>query len=430
MSSGDEGLLTLTIKMRVSPEPELGEELISLMKRYREALNYAIEVVIENKALSLGRAHKLLYSVLKERYGLPSRIAQDCYREAIAVAKSWLRNPKKGKIPKVRTLKLWLTQEQSYRVKDNYVELIGGFKLEITGWDRRYDSYPNREARLVYRNGEFFLMITKQIPKPSKYTPKGVVAVDVNKKEIVFGNSVVRERRETAIERALHYKKLAEKLQQKYSFSKYNAWLRRKGILRRIGHFHRKACNIVEDWAKKTSLEIAELARQHRYAVAREDLTGLIERLRELPRDHKVALLILSYRKLSFWIDWQCEKLGVPIIPVEPKHTSSICPNCSSRLKGNGYRRLKCPRCGLEEDRDRVAVLNIEKRALEQLEPISGGPLTAPTAPQMTDVTPNRCGEPMNRPEGTLALQGGEEVRHPPLEFVVRAFQTAGRRSG
>ena len=330
--------------MRVSPEPGSGQELTNLMRRYREALNYAIEVVIENKALSLGRAHKLLYSVLKERYGLPSKVAQDCYREAITVAKSWLRNPKRGKIPKVKTLKLWLTQGYSYRVEDCCIELSGGLKLEITGWDRRYDSYPNREARLVYRNGEFFLMITKQIPKPPKYTPKGVVAVDVNEKEVVFGNSAVEERRETAIDRALHYKRLAEKLQQKYSFSKYNAWLRRKGILRRIGHFHRKACNIIEDWAKKVSREIAELAKRHRYAVAREDLTGLIEKLRELPRDHKVALLILSYRKLAFWIDWQCEKLGVPVVPVEPEH-----------------RRLKCPRCGLEEDRDRIAVLNIER---------------------------------------------------------------------
>jgi len=236
-------------------------------------------------------------------------------------------------------------------------------------------------------------MITKQIPKPPKYTPKGVVAVDVNEKEVVFGNSAVEERRETAIDRALHYKKLAEKLQQKYSFSKYNAWRRRKGILRGIGHLHRKARNIIEDWAKKVSREIAELAK-HQYAVAREDLTGLIERLRELPGDHKVALLILSYRKLSFW---RCEKLGVPIIPVEPEQTSSICPSCSSRLRENSYRRLKCPRCGLEEDRDRIAVLNIEKRALGLLN-LSGGSLTAPTAPQMTDVFPNRCGEPMNRP--------------------------------
>ena len=29
----------------------------------------------------------------------------------------------------------------------------------------------------------------------------------------------------------------------------------------------------------------------------------------------------------------------------------------------------------------------------------------------MTDVAPNRWGEPMNHLEGTLALHGGEEVR-------------------
>jgi len=45
-----------------------------------------------------------------------------------------------------------------------------------------------------------------------------------------------------------------------------------KSILRRIGHFHRKARNIIEDWVKKTSLEIAELAKLHQYAIAREDL--------------------------------------------------------------------------------------------------------------------------------------------------------------
>jgi transposase len=43
----------------------------------------------------------------------------------------------------------------------------------------------------------------------------------------------------------------------------------------------------------------------------------------------------------------------------------------------------------LEDDRDRIAVLNIEKRGLEVLG-ISGGPLTTPTAPQMTDVGPSR----------------------------------------
>ena len=74
---------------------------------------------------------------------------------------------------------------------------------------------------------------------------------------------MVREGRETAVDRALRYKRLAERLQEKYSSDKYNAWLRRGGILKRVKHFHRKARNIIEDWAKKTSLEIAELAKRH-----------------------------------------------------------------------------------------------------------------------------------------------------------------------
>jgi hypothetical protein len=63
-----------------------------------EVLNYAVRAVIENKTFSLGKAHKLLYTVLKERYGLPSKIAQDCYREAIAIARSWLNNPGRGSL--------------------------------------------------------------------------------------------------------------------------------------------------------------------------------------------------------------------------------------------------------------------------------------------------------------------------------------------
>ena len=76
MSSGGEGLLTVTMKMRVSPEPSSLQALLDLMRRYKEALNHAIKVVIENKALSLGKAHRLLYSILRERYSLPSKSAR------------------------------------------------------------------------------------------------------------------------------------------------------------------------------------------------------------------------------------------------------------------------------------------------------------------------------------------------------------------
>jgi hypothetical protein len=210
MPAGGEGELTLSVKMRVSPEPEQQQALLDLMRKYRDALNYSVRAIIANKALSLSRAHRLLYNDLRERYGLPSRVAQDCYREAIAIAKSWLRNQKRGEVPTAKRLSVWLTHELSYRVKGDHVELAGGYRLRVTGWDRRYDDFPNREARLVFRDGRFDLYVAKRVPRPAKYAPKGVLAVDVNERQIVVGNTSVEQRMETPVERALHYMRLAE----------------------------------------------------------------------------------------------------------------------------------------------------------------------------------------------------------------------------
>ena len=390
MPTGGEGALTLTVRMKVSPEPESEQTVLDLLRRYRDALNYSIRVIIANKALSLGKAHKLLYKELRERYGLSSTIAVGCYRDAIAIAKSWLRNPKRGKVPTVKSLRMWLRSEDGYRVKGDRVELIGGYRFKVIGWDRRYDNYPNREARLVFRDGEFTLYVHKQMPRPARYAPKGVLAVDVNERQVVVGNSSVEQRVETPVERALHYRRLAERLQEKYSSPKYSAWRRRRGIRRRVRRFYRKSRNIIEDWARKTSHIIVSLAKQSQLAVARENLTGLIESLRRLPKDHRVALIALGYRRLGYWIDWQAEKNGVPLLVVDSAGTSSTCPRCGARLVEVSHRRMRCPRCGLEADRDSIAILNIERRALSKM----GGSLATPTAPQMTDVSPNRWGEP------------------------------------
>jgi putative transposase len=76
-------------------------------------------------------------------------------------------------------------------------------------------------------------------------------------------------------------------------------------------------------------------------------------------------------------------KHGVLLAIVNPNGTSSECPKCDSKLEENGYRRLKCPRCGFEADRDIIGKLNIRKKALQMLgiKAIPGGSLATPTAP-------------------------------------------------
>jgi transposase len=238
--------------------------------------------------------YNALYRELR-RFGLPSRVAIDCYRDALANAKSWRNNPRRGRRPRVRKLSMLLHQGSGYRDKEGYVEIIGGIWLRIIGLDKRYDDYDNRGARLVYRDNKIILWISRRTPEPKPYQPRDAIAVDVNERKIVYGDDGINKERDTEIDEAHRWKKLAEDLQKRYSSTKYLAWRRRKAIPNRIKSYHRKARDILEDWARKASLKIVRLAKKLGYAVAREDLTGLINTLRRIKsKDHRTKLIIVQ----------------------------------------------------------------------------------------------------------------------------------------
>jgi putative transposase len=124
---------------------------------------------------------------------------------------------------------MWLYPGQSYWIRDGYVEIAGGIKLSIIGWDRRYDEYENGEARLVYRGDKMMLWISKKIPRPKPYKPRDAIAVDINERKIVYGDDRINKERDTKIGEAHRWKKLAEDLQKRYSSTRYPAWRRRRG---------------------------------------------------------------------------------------------------------------------------------------------------------------------------------------------------------
>jgi len=113
MASGGEGLLTISIGMRVSPEPGA----IELLRRYNTALNYAINKILSLDLRSVGRVHNALYRELREWFDFPSRTAIDCYRDALANAKAWRNNPRKGRRPRIRKLSMLLHPGSGYKVK-------------------------------------------------------------------------------------------------------------------------------------------------------------------------------------------------------------------------------------------------------------------------------------------------------------------------
>jgi len=372
------GKMIVAIRAKVEPTPEL----IELLRRYRDGLNIAIRWAVEEarakgRLPTLSEIHKALYEPLKA-LRLPSKVAQVCYREALAVVKSYIANGGKGKTPMAKSLHMWLRRD-AYSVKDGYLYIMGGYKAKVLGTEKRYEKGERREATLVYRGDDMYLYIAVEIPRPTPVAPKGVVAVDVNERYVYYGNSQWVKKVKTPVEEAVQLWRQAEELERKYTAPRYTPWNRRSGILHRIRRLHKKARILVEDWAKKTAKRIVEEARERQYAVAIEDLTGLKEAIRELPKEHRTKMTLLAYRRLLWWIKWQAAKRGVVVVEVDPRGTSTTCPKCGGKMKEVGHRRMKCAACGFEAGRDVVAVLNIERKAREKLGNPAFSPLVALT---------------------------------------------------
>jgi len=71
----------------------LSEPLLALVNNYVKALRFALfwlkeNVPNPNEKGVLSKVHEALYEKLREEYNLPSKVAEDRYREALSVYKS------------------------------------------------------------------------------------------------------------------------------------------------------------------------------------------------------------------------------------------------------------------------------------------------------------------------------------------------------
>ena len=264
------------------------------------------------------------------------------------------------------------------------ISKIGEFK--ILGYPRNYKEYlywEMKEARLVFNNGKAFLKITFE-KFIQKIEPKGSIAVDINMQNITVGKDDKNYVKiNTRINEIHHYKSLAEMLQIKYP----KRWKENKKIKRRIMVFHLKAKNIAEDFARKVSKRVIDEAiKMNANVIKLENLKYMIKHVKKLPKEFRDKLYLMQYRKIQYWIDWQAKKHGLLINYVYAAYSSIKCPKCKNKMKEISYRWFKC-KCGYENNRDIIAIMNLNGR----------GSLSLSTAPQMRDVAPNQL-------RGTLAF--------------------------
>jgi IS605 OrfB family transposase len=111
--------------------------------------------------------------------------------------------------------------------------------------------------------------------------------------------------------------------------------------------------------------EVVKFAKNYQANIVIEKLSHLRIRKGHWNRISRKKTNRIPYRLFRHTITHVAEQEGVLIEEVNPHYSSQRCPACSYTHKSNWveYSYFRCKKCGYEAHRDRIASLNIAKRA-------------------------------------------------------------------
>ena len=229
------------------------------------------------------------------------------------------------------------------------------FPLLHGSYHERFRDWKVGQAWLVKRGEELWLkLVFSKVVKLKEPNGKAL-AVDVNENNVTiasprgFRQITTRER---PIRTAYFLKR--RKIQR----------LGGKVRLKLLMKYCSRERNRVTDIYHKVANRIVERALEEGVTVVvMEKLRGIRKKIR-YTREMNGRLHRWSFRRFQLILEYKAKLFGLNVVYVDARGTSRLCPICGGKLRKspNGYRLMRCPSCGLIDDRDVIAFLNLLKR--------------------------------------------------------------------
>jgi IS605 OrfB family transposase len=370
--------LTRTVIVKSTPLPrKLFRVFVELEGMYRNMVEQLTLYAVRSGIASFTKLKALKYRELRSLHPqLPSHYAYTACQDASTRAKSFLRLKRRGSAkrdyPEVKKISIWLD--------DRLWRMRGLTSIEIAthrGWvtvglepHKQYWKYVNSGWRLASeakvkldkRNRQLIIYLTFK-KSVEAYKPRGFTVVDVNENHIavLIGDKVYLFEtgfRDTILGYYYRRKRVQEKYDKTYGV---NSRVKRR-VLGKLKERRRKS-----DLRWKLANIVVRVAREKLYAIVLEKLgknpaRGMVNHIRDEQLRHRIYQA--SFRGVQRAVEEKAGEYGVPVIYVDPRNTSKMCPVHNARIiYSNGGRVGKCSKGGELWHRDVVACYNLLLRA-------------------------------------------------------------------
>jgi len=218
----------------------------------------------------------------------------------------------------------------------------------------------------IVMKGNLRLLAVLARDEPARLQGSNVLGVDVNAARI----AVTVINRSGKILRQLYFGK--ELQRREIQFEERRAKLQRLRDLApsnkaglKLKHLSKKQWNYAHTRIWQISKQIVDLARLYDTDVAIEKLRSLRKRKCEWHKNQRKKTNRIAYAMIRDALHHHVAMDGRILLEVDPAFTSQMCPLCGNVTRRNrvNWAYFRCTKCGLEANSDRIASLNICRRA-------------------------------------------------------------------
>ena len=364
--------MTITAKIQISATVDDKVLLDETMSVYADACNYVSDYVFRTHDLKQFSLNKVLYSELRERFGLKSQMAQSVFKTVIARYKTILENESKWIKPSFKKPQYDLVWNRDYFLTQNRFSvntLNGRVKLPYfsEGMSKYFDHtiYKFGTAKLVNKYGKYFLHIpvTYDVKESNISDIRNVVGIDrginfvvatydsKHKSGFVSGKAIKQKR--------ANYSKLRKELQMLHTPS----------ARRRIKAIGQRENRWMQDVNHCVSKALVKSNPKHTLFVL-EDLSGVRNATERVKTKDRYVSVSWSFYDLEQKLIYKAKQNQSSVIKVDPRYTSQCCPVCGHTEKSNRNKKIHlftCRNCGYRSNDDRIGAMNLYRMGINYL---------------------------------------------------------------
>ena len=364
--------ITMTAKVQIAATDTDKVLLNKTMSVYCDACNYVSDYVFRTHDLKQFSLNKILYSTLREKFGLKSQMAQSVCKTVIARYKTILENQNEWIKPSFKKPQYDLVWNRDYSLTQNCfsVNTLNG-RVKLPYFAEGMSKYFNHSiyrfgtAKLVNKRGKYYLHIpvTYEVEESNISDICNVVGIDrginfvvatydsKHKSGFVSGKAIKQKR--------ANYSRLRKELQMRHTPSSR----------RRLKAIGQRENRWMQDINHQVSKALATGNPKHTLFVL-EDLTGIRNATERVKTKDRYVSVSWSFYDLEQKLIYKAKQNQSSVIKVDPRYTSQCCPACGHTEKSNRNKKIHlftCKNCGYASNDDRIGAMNLYRMGINYL---------------------------------------------------------------